>query len=133
VPLSSHTPYTHTHTHTLPKPDRAGQNIELYRAEGVKFAHAASGNQRWLFVDGRSWEVPSPITPDAAKRVCALLTGGVSPIPSAGVRSLLLQEEEEEGGVGEAIEGLLVELLDSGLLYPLQVGEVFDDEDDEEA
>lgn len=66
-------------------------------------------------------------TEEGARRVCALLTGGPSPIPSAAVRGML---GEEDGGVGEALEALLLELLDGGFFYPLQVGAL--DEEEEE-
>lgn len=122
-----------------PISNRAGQDIELFRAEGVKFAHAAataapssksSHTKRWLFVDGWAWAVPAAATTEeGARRVCALLTGGASPIPGAAVRGML---EEEQGGAGEALEALLVELLDGGFLYPLQVGALEDEEEEEE-
>lgn len=131
-------------TRFVPISNRAGQDIELYRAEGVKFAHAAaaapnsskssksskiSQRKRWLFVDGRAWAVPAAATTEeGARRVCALLTGGPSPITGAAVRGML---EEEQGGVGEALEALMVELLDGGFLYPLQVGALEDDEEEE--
>lgn len=114
---------------------RAGKDIELFRAEGVKFAHAAAapgpngGRRRWLFVDGLSWELPATCNAQGAKRVCALLTAGPSPIPATDVRALL---SEGGGGVGQALEALLVSLLDEGFLYALQVGEVDDDDDEDE-
>ncbi len=80
-------------------------------------------------MDGRAWEVPAPASdPRAAKRICALLTGGPSPLPSAAVRAVLLEEGKGDGGASAVLEGLLVELLDNGFLYPLQVGGMEEEE-----
>lgn len=106
-----------------------GQPIELYRAEGITFAHAAAGNERFLFADGRAWLVPT-IDTGTAKRVCALLTGGPSPLPCADVRAMLLEAEGVADGGGAALGALLIELLDEGYLYALQLGPP-EDEDDE--
>ena len=91
----------------------------VYRAEGLKFAHAFEG--LLLFVDGHVWELKDE-DEERRRRVCACLTGGPSPLPVGEIKELLKLSPE----CGEIVR----EWLERGFLYVL--GEEIEVDEEEE-
>jgi hypothetical protein len=93
----------------------------VYRAEGLKFAHAFEGHL--LFVDGHVWELKDE-DEERRRRVCAYLTGGPSPLPAGEMKELLQSSSE----CGEIVR----EWLERGILYVLGEEIEVEEEDEEE-
>lgn len=80
----------------------------VYRAEGLKFAHALENSL--LFVDGHVWELKDE-DGERRWRVCACLTGGPSPLPADELKELLNSSPE--------CSEIVREWLERGFLYVL--------------
>lgn len=70
---------------------QASMPRKLYRAEGLKFAHADGG--RLLFVDGHVWDLRDE-DEERRRRICNCLTGGASPFPLQDISSVLRESLE---------------------------------------
>ncbi len=87
--------------------------VAVYRAEGLKFAHASK--HRLLFVDGHMWELKTP-EEGLRRRMCACLSSGPSPLPTHELRDLLAMRNDE-------FMAMVTAWLEQGVLYVLDGGE----------